>query len=208
MKFIAINFKLIVKQIFLPIICLLPILSCSNRYEKNLQQMTSNVKQMLLDEAFKNNKKLNILEIKVLRYDTISENYVDSIRLKAIGFQFNYYNNVIQSTLKLAKLKQQQAYLYNELNIKDIAKMNLDESNADVEKAKVLSDTLKLFALQDSLIRVKIMNRVNPKIFFKAKAFIKATESDDKESKNTLDTLYYIFDKDLIIKKDIFQIKI
>lgn len=175
----------------------LSILSCVDEYERNLQIMTDVSKQKLMDYAFKNNSKLEIFEFKALKYDTINQNLLDSFTLNKLALQHKYYLDIIKSSLELAKLKSNQAYLLNQIDSKQLAKMNLEDSNKEIEKAQLYNDSLKMIELKDSIIRNDISNRTNPELFFKYKFFIKATSITGTESSNILDTIYFVFDKDL-----------
>jgi hypothetical protein len=177
------------------IIILSMLFSCKSTEEQNIIQMETSVKQYFNDFAFKENTKLQILELKNYGYSTISENTIDSAKISVVLEKIKHFESMMESQLEIQKSKSQQLKLAVSLGNKTLT----DIYNEDVQKAfKELSkynDSAKRYAKIDSTIRHRIETRKNSEAFYKAKFFIKATATKDGKSENMLDTLHLFFDK-------------
>ena len=61
--------------------CALILASCVDKEKQDLRKMEKNLRGYLEDDAFKNNAKVEFLELKVLSYFASNENQVDSARM-------------------------------------------------------------------------------------------------------------------------------
>lgn len=61
--------------------CTLILASCVDKEKQDMRKMEKNLRGYLEDDAFKNNAKVEFLELKVLSYFASNENQVDSARM-------------------------------------------------------------------------------------------------------------------------------
>ena len=78
------------KYLLLALIALMAV-ACTSQYERNLQKMERIIKKQIEDEAFKNNMKVELLEFKVVSYDTINENVLDTFRMITNQSKIDFY---------------------------------------------------------------------------------------------------------------------
>jgi len=169
--------------------------SCKSSEERNITQMETSVKKYYNDFAFKENTKLEILELKNYGYSTVSENTIDSAKILAVSGKIEQFVSMMESQLEMMESKGQQLKLAVSIGDKTLT----DIYNEDVQKAfKELSkynDCVKKYRKIDSTIRHRIETRKNTEACYKAKFFIKATATKDGKSENMLDTIHLFFYK-------------
>lgn len=177
------------------------ILSCntSERKKKNdIESMKSNLITYANDLAFKNNGKVTIYTIQVIKLDTIDKRNIDS---NFINKEANNKTDSYLEQCKLAQLKAKQSLTLLELSqlagsSSSIQKYK-DEVLTNTKEAQLYLDSSKLtIKISDSLLR--LVSKINsPDKIYRMKTFIKATFYYGKDSTNTMDTIYYSFRKDL-----------
>ena len=172
--------------------------ACTSQYERNLQKMERTIKKQIEDEAFKNNTKVELLEFKVVSYDTINENVLDTFRMITNQSKIDFYAERHRELLKEAKDKYYMAGLASSLNAPDMAKHDFDEAEDLAAEVRKIADSLVKYIQIDSTLRAKIESRKSSSELYRMKAFIKATiTAKDGSTNNVMDSIYYIFDKNL-----------
>ena len=169
--------------------------SCRSMEEQNIKQMETSVKEYFNDLAFKENTKLEILELKNYGYSTVSENTIDDAKILAVSGKIKQFESMMESQLEIQKSKSQQLKLAVSIGDKTLTGIyNEDVQNA-FKKLSKYNDSVKKYLKIDSTIRHRIETRKNTEAFYKAKFFIKATAIKDGKSENMIDTLHFFFDK-------------
>ena len=182
------------KYLLLALIALMAV-ACTSQYERNLQKMERIIKKQIEDEAFKNNMKVELLEFKVVSYDTINENVLDTFRMIT---KIDFYAERHRELLKEAKDKYYMAGLASSLNAPDMAKHDFDEAEDLAAEVRKIADSLVKYIQIDSTLRAKIESRKSSSELYRMKAFIKATiTAKDGSTNNVMDSIYYIFDENL-----------
>ena len=185
------------KYLLLALIALMAV-ACTSQYERNLQKMERTIKKQIEDEAFKNNTKVELLEFKVVSYDTINENVLDTFRMITNQSKIDFYAERHRELLKEAKDKYYMAGLASSLNAPDMAKHDFDEAEDLAAEVRKIADSLVKYVQIDSTLRAKIESRKSSSELYRMKAFIKATiTAKDGSTNNVMDSIYYIFDKNL-----------
>lgn len=192
------------KMIKILSIVLLLFCSCNSRYERNLIKMSKEVQCYLKDKAFKENQTINILDIKLFEYDTLNENFLDSIRILQNFTQFEDEKDLAEKYLELSSQAMKIAMLYAMTNgtNNELTKMYLGDAQEHLEKAEIHKDKVIELRAIDSTIRNRIQERISPKPIYRVKSFLKAEIKDlntDKIKENILDTAYFFFNEDLKI---------
>nr|DAP95363.1 MAG TPA: Protein involved in gliding motility 9 Secretion System Type.5A [Caudoviricetes sp.] len=185
------------KYLLLALIALMAV-ACTSQYERNLQKMERIIKKQIEDEAFKNNMKVELLEFKVVSYDTINENVLDTFRMITNQSKIDFYAERHRELLKEAKDKYYMAGLASSLNAPDMAKHDFDEAEDLAAEVRKIADSLVKYIQIDSTLRAKIESRKSSSELYRMKAFIKATiTAKDGSTNNVMDSIYYIFDENL-----------
>lgn len=183
------------KYLLLALIALMAA-ACTSQYERNLQRMGDGVKKYFEDEAFKNDAKVEFLELKTVSYDTINENQLDTFRLNYIQLELNSHKSEKDRLIKIIEEQLYRADLYKSAGMQDIAKHEAEGSEEYIDKAEEHLAEMKRLLAVDSAIRVGIQNRTNPAKFYRLKYFVKAVFTDkDASSRNMMDTSYCVFDQ-------------
>lgn len=180
------------------LICLI-LFSCKDKRKDNLETMESDVKTFLNDQAFKDNYKLKIIEFKSFGYDTVNENYLDTLKLLSAMDMFDHFKKLTKNAIEIARLKNQQYQIYSSLGDKNLNDINKEDFEKAIKDANEYRDSMTKYNLLDSNIRERIIQRKKPENIYKAKFFIKATASKNGKDENMLDTLYIYFDKNIKI---------
>ena len=175
---------------------LFAITSCVDKKTKNLEIMKEEVLQFLQDEAFKENYEVNIFEFEAIDYDTINENFLDTLLLGNIAEKMEYFDILVDNNRQLAEIKIDAAKIIRNID-SDLFEIYKKDAQEYVDASKRYIDSLIYFSTIDSTIRKRIEERVEPKLYYRGKFFIKATFKDGEESENILDTTYHFFDTDL-----------
>lgn len=185
------------KYLLLALIALMAV-ACTSQYERNLQKMERIIKKQIEDEAFKNNMKVELLEFKVVSYDTINENVLDTFRMITNQSKIDFYAERHRELLKEVKDKYYMAGLASSLNAPDMAKHDFDEAEDLAAEVRKIADSLVKYIQIDSTLRAKIESRKSSSELYRMKAFIKATiTAKDGSTNNVMDSIYYIFDENL-----------
>lgn len=188
------------KTILLPALCLVLFFSCKPSYKDNAEKMKGIVEKRIQDETLKENIKLNLIELKFLRYDTINDNQLDSFRLLLCNVKVmniinhsDVFSNEKERLAMDAKLKE---------SIKDYssAASKFNEESKKFFLGSYLDSIAKYYSL-DSAIRNRITLRKTQNTYYESKFFYKAIYEKDGEKENYVDTLYYHFTPDLKLVK-------
>lgn len=178
--------------------------SCSNEQKDkdNTELFTAKIKQDISDQAFKNNAKVDILDFKFIKYETIDENKYDTVKLI-------HYQEMMRAALKDMKvyrkkisLEKEKQELYNEIDSDgSLGNSSGREIEELKEKLRAMGDSAQQYIKKDSLLAIEISNRKSPKLVYKAKVFLKAVSTYMGEKNNFMDTAYYYFDEKLNLKR-------
>ncbi|MBN8821320.1 MULTISPECIES: hypothetical protein [unclassified Spirosoma] len=178
---------------FLLVIPLL--LNCEPSKEQLCSKMDDSIRKHYEDMAFKANIPLKIFDIKTVDFKMVGQDKVDSLTHDRYSNMMNAFHQAFLATNEVAKSKIELMKLGGEINGKasEYDKNRVDESLA---KLKELSDSVNYYVRLDSLLEIKMKARKDdPKIYYFSKTFTKLTA----DNKNTLDTLYYVLNKDFKI---------
>lgn len=188
------------KRTILTILALFPLFfnACKSEQERNQEKMEKSILKHLEDQAFKNNYKINIIEFAVLSFDTLNENLLDTFKLDRYFAKIQEFNKEMDEINKLTALELQSLRLYASIDhggaLYTNSKEKIDEYGKEIYS---LSDSSKHYFQKDSLLRIAISKRKNPKPIYQAKFFIKAVYSDNGKTNNVSDTLYSRFNDKL-----------
>lgn len=189
------------KKVFLLIILCIFIASCQSEYEQNLGKMKKTVISELENNVFKGNMSLEILEYKNESYITKNENFLDTIRLSNNISKLEHFNELMELQVEKMKTLSKQIRLYGDAfgindNLTQISKEDMKDAH---DKMKQYKDSFDLYWQNDSLIKVRINERTNPKPVYHYKAYLKCIFTDNKssETENFADTIYWFFDENL-----------
>jgi hypothetical protein len=172
---------------------------CKDKKQQNSELMEQSFRKDLFDIAFSNNSKLEIFELNSLGYDTLNENFIDTLKIIEAKEQINKFDQLANANIDIIKSNLQLAKLYLSLGSETLSIQYKDNAKDYANKSQDYLDSMAHYIKVDSLIRKKINERKNPEIIFRSKYFLKATFSKDSVSQNILDTLFIYFDKNLKI---------
>lgn len=187
------------KKITLILVTIILIVSCKDKTASNLETMKKEFETYIKDRAFADNGEVEIFQLDAISYDTISENYIDTLKLYSITLKINRFEKLVERKMELAKLKGQETRLIASLGDKTLVDIGKEDVRKYGDEAIEYLDSIQVYAETDSLIREKIKSRNNPKDFYEAKFFIKATAKVNGKSENILDTLNVYFNDQLKI---------
>jgi hypothetical protein len=172
--------------------------SCKNNYESNQKTMESLVKKKWDNIAFKENSEIKYLDYRILKYDTVTENRVDTSKQYLLLSKISSFNNQLERLMKLRESEGRLMKLYNELGDHGATYQNTREDFINHGKEfQLVLDSVYLCQKQDSIIQLRINKNKNPKPVYRAQVFMKAVLSKEGKSENYMDTLYYFFKPDL-----------
>ena len=166
-------------------LALLGMFSCQAKdsYEDNLSKMDEYIKNSLSELAFEINTTIDYMELIGAKYDTISENILDSARM-------NLYLDTAEGFIKKSKELDAEC---KEL-VKNIRLYN-SIGWGDLEKMKSYADSSKIYIEKASGIENKIKNRDSIDTVYRYNVKIKFTLKDNnsKETYNDIKdmTLYF-----------------
>nr|WP_321375379.1 hypothetical protein [uncultured Bacteroides sp.] len=191
------------KKIIIFFLFTLLVISCKDKYNSNLDKMTSDSKQYIEDFYFKRNETLNILEFKPIRYDSINESHIDSVRLLNNVKLIEYYLTMSEKSGDIARLSQQQALLYSEADFgSTLVNIQKDDAKKALKESRLYLDSASQVIKQDSIIRHKLSNLKDTKTIYQYFFFIKATvKSRSGDTENIMDTISIYFNPDLTIRR-------
>ena len=191
------------KNLFILSTLIIILFSCKSEEENNLTKMKDIVIKELNDNAFKNNSTLDILEYSYESYTIKDENYLDTIRMNVNLEKIERFKNIMEAQIELMKPLSQQVRLYREMfgANDNITQIKTEDFKEEQKKFQQYSDSIKYCFEQDSLIKLRISQRINTKPIYRYKAYIKAVLKDNNSNKteNFADTIYRIFDEKLNI---------
>lgn len=191
------------KNLFILSTLIIILFSCKSEEENNLTKMKDIVIKELNDNAFKNNSTLDILEYSYESYTIKDENYLDTIRMNVNLEKIERFKNIMEAQIELMKPLSQQVRLYREMfgANDNITQIKIEDFKEEQKKFQQYSDSIKYCFEQDSLIKLRISQRINTKPIYRYKAYIKAVLKDNNSNKteNFADTIYRIFDEKLNI---------
>ena len=189
------------KNLFILSTLIIILFSCKSEEENNLTKMKDIVIKELNDNAFKNNSTLDILEYSYESYTIKDENYLDTIRMNVNLEKIERFKNIMEAQIELMKPLSQQVRLYREMfgANDNITQIKIEDFKEEQKKFQQYSDSIKYCFEQDSLIKLRISQRINTKPIYRYKAYIKAVLKDNNSNKteNFADTIYRIFDEKL-----------
>ena len=111
--------------------------SCKNEKEKQILSINTAFKKQIVNHAFKNNYSINILELKLLKLDTINENFIDTIHLRSNNKKIQKFSELSESVLAKCKSETKLAQLYS--NLRSITLFNYYRDKARESLAEALS---------------------------------------------------------------------
>lgn len=191
------------KNLFILSTLIIILFSCKSEEENNLTKMKNIVIKELNDNAFKNNSTLDILEYSYESYTIKDENYLDTIRMNVNLEKIERFKNIMEAQIELMKPLSQQVRLYREMfgANDNITQIKIEDFKEEQKKFQQYSDSIKYCFEQDSLIELRISQRINTKPIYRYKAYIKAVLKDNNSNKteNFADTIYRMFDEKLNI---------
>ncbi len=177
--------------------------SCKSEEKNNLTRMKDILIKELNDNAFKNNGTLDILEYSHESYSIKNENYLDTIRRNVNLDKIEYFKNMMKTQIELMKPLSQQVRLYREMfgANDNITQIKIEDFKEEQKKFQQYNDSIKYYFEQDSLIELRISQRINAKPIYRYKVYIKAVLKDNNSNKteNFADTIYRMFDERLNI---------
>ena len=178
-------------------LALLGMFSCQAKdsYEDNLSKMDEYIKNSLSELAFEINTTIDYMELIGAKYDTISENILDSARM-------NLYLDTAEGFIKKSKELDAECKelvknirLYNSIGWGDLEKTSRDELGDAAAKMKSYADSSKIYIEKASGIENKIKNRDSIDTVYRYNVKIKFTLKDNnsKETYNDIKdmTLYF-----------------
>jgi Mg2+ and Co2+ transporter CorA len=190
------------KKLLLTIVIGALLISCKDNEESNLKKMKIELEKEIKDDAFKNNLKVEIYQLEAISYDTVTENYVDTLHIISASNNLQQFIELHESNMKLAKLKSNQIRIYRSIGSSSLEDIDREELQDYLDEAKRYLDSMKVYRNKDSSIREQIKKRSSPENVYRAKFFIKATtHTKNGESNNNMDTTYIFFNKDLKLIK-------
>ena len=164
------------KNLFILSTLIIILFSCKSEEENNLTKMKDIVIKELNDNAFKNNSTLDILEYSYESYTIKDENYLDTIRMNVNLEKIERFKNIMEAQIELMKPLSQQVRLYREMfgANDNITQIKIEDFKEEQKKFQQYSDSIKYCFEQDSLIKLRISQRINTKPIYRYKAYIKA----------------------------------
>jgi hypothetical protein len=185
-------------KIFVAMAVIVMAVSCKNEYESNLQKMELAAKKYVEDVAFKSNATIDFLEFKAVSYEPVDENHIDTlISLQLVDKVLSYHKKMRQSTERM-KNSRDLIKIYASID-RSIALDEYKEWQVDSTRARLYMDSAAMCLSKDTAIRERIKSRVNPKVFYSATFFIKATSKNNKSgaSENYMDSIHMYFDENI-----------
>ena len=176
------------------LLSIIVLVGCKSKYEKNLSIMEANYKQSLIDDAFRNNQKLTIFTLKAIRYDTINENSIDTIRLIRLSLRRNNLIDLVVSQTNSLETEKDIMNLTDDPVLHSFYREKIKES---LKESQPQVDTIEMLKLKDSIIKQRILSKRNHVRYFRLKIFEKSTLKKDTISENCMDTIFIYFDKNL-----------
>lgn len=173
-----------------------------NKKESDIKKMADIAKRSLEDYAFKENSKIDFIEFKTIKCDTIDENVLLSSNRGRLLDQVEYFTKMRRLEMDNLKLSNQQIKLYAMLGSQTLMDIEKDKAKELLKKSQDLSDSIKFYLNKDSLIEKKIKANKKPRAVYQLKTFIKAINNSKKGKENVLDTFYFRFDDKLNQIKD------
>lgn len=191
------------KKTFFLLTILVLFCSCETEYQHNLKRMKNICTKDLNDRAFKNNLTLNILEYKDESYIVRDENFLDTFRIGYNMDRVEHFCNLLKEQVEIMKPLSKQVRLYQDVfgSSDNLTQIAIEDIKDESQKFDLYKDSFNFYIKQDSIIRERIKNRVNPKPIYYYKAFFKAIYKDNNsdQTANYADTLYYVFDENFNI---------
>lgn len=161
--------------------------SCTNTE----QEVKGAIEQHIRDYAFRQNAKLETLEISALEITDAGDNYLDTMRILAALGRLGHYKEMMVLTADLAKAKAQQARLMAGIS-SELYHSYKDDAEEQIERARLYADSMQMFVVEDSIINARMTARKDdPPLYYKAKFLLRARMDDE----NILDTVVYLVRK-------------
>lgn len=166
--------------------------SCQSDTERNTQKLTDAIRERFENFAFKENRKVSLLQISDVRYTMVGQNHIDTLILMDCIQRQDKYLELFNDNIKLVKNYQEMTRLAGELGNQTMVDCYKDSAGDYLDKAAAFKDSMAYYNKQDSIVREKIKSHgIQKAEYFKTKFLCKATIGDE----NILDTVAMIFDK-------------
>ena len=164
------------------------LISCKSEKEKNLQNIQEGVRLFIENTAFKNNEKIEIIELKAIDYREIGQFEIDSVKRIFVLNHINTIFDKIEGFHKQARENSTKGKFYESMGM-DGTKYH-QEALKEALSAKVYIDSTELY--KNLVEKLSSTPKDTPKSHYLTKSFIKAS----LPNRNWLDTVKYVLDKD------------
>lgn len=163
--------------LFILMVLLVGSCTTSSKEDKMMATMATKTKAFYEDYTFKKNQTIDWLEFEPVRVKTVDENFLDEV-LRA-------------DLLEVLELRTESVKL-----LMESVELGMTSAIPDLEKAL---EKLRDVAREDSIIVLRIEERVDPKNVYMLQTFVKASIKDSKGNieYNVLDTIMSFFDENL-----------
>lgn len=187
------------KELSLILFALILLNSCKDKKTENLQTMKKQFEASLNDKAFSDNAQIKILELNAISYDTLDENYIDTLKILDAYSKYDHFKKLTDITIERAQLEGQKMRLNSLIGSQTLTDISREDLNKYIQQANSYKDSMIYYLQVDSIIKARISNRKTPENIYQAKIFLKATYSKEGKSENILDTMKVHYDKDFRI---------
>lgn len=187
------------KQLPIILSALILLSSCKDKKAENLQMMKKQFEASVNDKAFSDNAQIKILELNAISYDTLNENYIDTLKILDAYSKYERFEKLTKITIERAQLEGQKMRLNSLIGSKTLTDISREDLNKYIQQANSYKDSMMFYSQVDSIIKAGISNRKTPDNIYQAKIFLKAIYSKDGKSENILDTMKVHYDKEFRI---------
>ncbi|MFT3994431.1 MAG: hypothetical protein QM660_08995 [Dysgonomonas sp.] len=180
------------------IITTLLMMSCTNRYISNLDEMTASIEQVYRDRALNGNMSEEEFIISPIGYDTISARYIDSVEIVRNTEKINFYLKLIESSSERVNSLSESNEEYKRLGYYDY--VDTVQINEYLEDIRIVTYSVTCLRARNVLMRANLVNMPDTAYIYRYKAVIKGKLRHNKAQKFTVninDTVTYYFDKEL-----------
>lgn len=184
------------KKIIIAFIALLLLSSCDYYRLKVIERKARNY---MKDLSFKENSELKILEFQTIGYDTVDENFFDTVQAGVYSIKYDKYKKLFDIKFRQWQIKNDLANLSAGTGWEAIRETYINDSKEYGSEAKSYNDSMLLY---EKLMNARLNSwRFEPKSIYRYRVFWKATITDkDGYSKNYMDSIPFFFDESLNIQ--------
>lgn len=185
------------KKLLIIILAAIIAVSCTDKYQSNLNMMGASVKQFIEDNAFKENGKVVFYDFSAISYDTIPSLYIDTLNSIKLSEKLEKLEQYQEALSELVRKETDLMKLYGSLGMGELTEMKRGDALENIEKMKKIVAMKGEIYDEDSIVRAKLANTKESEDIYRLTAFIKATFYVGNDSVNNMDTLHYFFNKEL-----------